>query len=86
MYKYKKNPVCTIASKINVTHEGDYLPISKLYSILAVTNLLAHNNISHNKSECCSLSDTFDSNIYFAGDGTSVMIIFGMENYECLKN
>ena len=34
----------TIASKINVTSKGVYLPISKLQSILA--NLLAHNNIS----------------------------------------
>ena len=36
----------TIASKINVTPKGDYFPISKLHSILAVANLLAHNNIS----------------------------------------
>ena len=35
-----------IASKINVTPKGVYLPISKLHSILAVANLLAHNNIS----------------------------------------
>ena len=34
------------ASKINVTPEGVYLPISKLQSILAVANLLSHNNIS----------------------------------------
>ena len=33
----------TIASKINVTPKGVYLPISKLHSILAVANLLAHN-------------------------------------------
>ena len=37
---------CTIASKINVTSKGGYLPISKLHSILAVANLLAHNNIN----------------------------------------
>ena len=37
---------CNIASKINVTPKGVYLPISKLHSILAVVNLLAHNNIS----------------------------------------
>ena len=37
----------TIASKINVTAKGVYLPISKLQSILAEANLLAHNNISH---------------------------------------
>ena len=36
----------TITSKINVTPRGVYLPISKLHSILAVANLLAHNNIS----------------------------------------
>ena len=39
----------TIASKINVTPKGVYLPISKLHSILAVANLLAHNN----KSQIC---------------------------------
>ena len=38
---------CNITSKINVTPKGDYLAISKLYSILA--NLLAHNN----KSKIC---------------------------------
>ena len=37
---------CTIASKINGTPKGIYLPISKLHLILAVANLLAHNNIS----------------------------------------
>ena len=35
-----------IASKINFTPKGVYLPVSKLHSILAVSNLLAHNNIS----------------------------------------
>ena len=41
----------TIASKINVTSIGVCicLPISKLHSILAVKNLLAHNN----KSQIC---------------------------------
>ena len=39
----------TIASKIIVTPKGVYLPISKLHSILAVANLLAHNN----KSQVC---------------------------------
>ena len=39
----------TITSKINVTPKGVYLPISKLHSILAVANLLAHNN----KSQIC---------------------------------
>ena len=47
----KKKSLChsaigTIASKINVTPKGVYLPISKLRSILAVANLLAHNNKS----------------------------------------
>ena len=40
---------CTIASKIKVTPKGVYLPISKLHSILAIANLLAHNN----KSQIC---------------------------------
>ena len=40
------NNRCAIASKINETPKGVYLPISKLHSILAVANLLAHNNIS----------------------------------------
>ena len=35
-----------MASKINGTPNGVYLPISKLHSILAVANLLAHNNRS----------------------------------------
>ena len=43
---HDKGPSCTIASKINVTSNGDYLPISKLHSILTGANLLAHNNIS----------------------------------------
>ena len=42
----------TVASKINVTPKGVYLPISKLHSILAVANLLAHNN----KSQICYCS------------------------------
>ena len=41
--------VCTIGSRINGTPKGVYLPISKLHSILAVANLLAHNN----KSQIC---------------------------------
>ena len=50
-YLFASRVVCynTIASKINVTPKGDYLPISKLHSILAVANLLAHNN----KSQIC---------------------------------
>ena len=35
----------TIKSKINGTPKGVYLIISKLHSILAVANLIAHNKI-----------------------------------------
>ena len=38
------NNVRTTASKLNVTPKV-LLPISKLHSILAVANLLAHNNL-----------------------------------------
>ena len=72
---------CTIASKINVTPDGVYLPISKLHSILAVANLLAHNNKSQicycgqislqSAAVNCTFSDNFGGTIYFAGDGTS---------------
>ena len=61
---------------------GGYLPISKLDSILAVANLLAHNNISQicycgqislqSAAVNCSFSDNltpFWGSIYFAGDG-----------------
>ena len=68
-----RNPCSTstmhIASKINVTPKCVYLPISKLHSILAVANLLAHNNISQicycgqislqSAEVNCSFSDTF---------------------------
>ena len=69
-----------MANKINGTPKGVHLPISKLHSILAVANLLAHNNISQfcycgqislqSAAVNCSFSDTFGGNIYFAGDGT----------------
>ena len=72
--------LCTITSKINVTPRGVYLFISKLHSILAIANLLAHNNISQIcycsqiSLQCavvyCSFSDTFKSTFYFAGDST----------------
>ena len=42
---------CTIASEINITHKGVYLPISKLHSILALKNLL---NLLNFITECCS--------------------------------
>ena len=44
--------VCTISSKINGIPKGVYLPILKLHSILAVANLLAHNNFAMAKIEC----------------------------------
>ena len=50
--QYNYTPLETpssIASKISVTPKGVNLPISKLHSILAVANLLAHNN----KSQIC---------------------------------
>ena len=37
---------CTTYSKINGTSKDVYLPLSKLHSILAIANLLAHNNIA----------------------------------------
>ena len=36
---------CTIASKINGTTKGVYLPISKIHWISSFANLLTHNNI-----------------------------------------
>ena len=60
---------------------GVYLPISKLHSILAVANLLAHNNKSlicycgqiSLQSAAVSFSDTFGGNIYFAFDGVTAL-------------
>ena len=69
-----------IASKINVTPKGVYLPISKLHFILTVANLLAHNNkvkfVTAVKFYYRVLqllqffwqSDTFRLNIYYARD------------------
>ena len=64
--------------------EGVYLPISKLHSILAVANLLAHKNKNQicycgqislqTAAVNCSFSDNLaplGGTIYFAGDGTS---------------
>ena len=74
-----------IASKINGTPKGVYLPISKLHSILAEANLLAHNNKSpicycgqislQSAAVNCSFSDTFGGNIYFAGYGTQKLVM-----------
>ena len=59
--------LCTFARKIIVTYIGVFLPISKLYSILAVANILARDNrrgicycgqISlHNAAINCSFPD-----------------------------
>ena len=64
-------------SKINVTPKGVHLPISKLHSILAVANLLAHNNKSQicycgqislqSAAVNCSFSYTFGGINDFAG-------------------
>ena len=79
----------TIASKINVTTKGAYLAISKLHSILVVTNILARNNISQ-ICYCSQIllqgdavnfifSDNLTilgiANIYFSGDGTQTALI-----------
>ena len=78
----RKQNECTIASKINVAPKGVKFPISKLHSILAVANILAHNNISQicycgqvsllSDVVNCSFSKSysFGGNNYFAGDGT----------------
>ena len=60
-----------------------HLPISKLHSILAVANLLAHNNISQicycgqislqSAAVNCSFSDTLGGNIYFAANKISTL-------------
>ena len=74
----------TITSKINVTPKGDYLPISKLHSILAVAILLAHNN----KSRICycgqislqsdAASCSFSDNLTHLG---VPFILLAMTNY-----
>ena len=65
--------------------KGVDLSISKLHSILAVANLLVHNNKSQicycgqislqSAAVNCSFTDTFGSNIYFATDGTTVNVM-----------
>ena len=76
----------TMNNKINGTPKGVYLLISKLNSILAVANLLAHNNISYITISCyvqvnslrlkSNLASkwkkvhTFGGTIYFAVDDT----------------
>ena len=76
----KKLYIRTISSKINVTTKGVYLPLSKLHSFLAVTNLLAHNKIGQicycgqislqSAAVNCSFTGTFLGNIHFAVNGT----------------
>ena len=67
-------------SKINGTPKGVYLPISKLHSILAVANLLAHNNkcqicycsqisLQSAAVNCSFFLTPLGVTIYFAGDG-----------------
>ena len=60
----------TITSKINVTPKGAYFPISKLHSILAVANLLAHNNISQFCScslQCAAVNSILSENVTLLG-------------------
>ena len=66
----------SMASKINVTAKGVYLPISNLHSVLVVANLLAHNN----KSQICycgqiSLQSTA-VNSFFSDNLTPLRVIF----------
>ena len=49
VYQNNRNPAYVrrrLASKINVTSKGVYSPILELRSILAIANLLDHNNVS----------------------------------------
>ena len=68
-----------------------YLPILKLHLILAISNLLAHNNKSQicycgqislqsAAVNCSFSSDTIGGNIYFAGDDTLLDLTFYEEN------
>ena len=73
------------------------MPILKLHSILAVANLLAHNNksqicycgqISLQSAAVtnCSFSDTFGGNIYFAGNGSYLFLLRNLQyNRSTLK-
>ena len=69
----------------NVSLKDVYLSYSKLYSVLAVANLLAHNNTNQicycsqfslqSGAVNCRFSDNlapFGCNIYFVGDGTQL--------------
>ena len=87
LYIYICVYVSFIASKINVTLIVVYLPISKQQSILAVANLLAHNNKSQicycgqillqRAAVNCSFSDNpkpFGVTFIYAGDGTTGLL------------
>ena len=50
-----------------IPSKGFNLPLSKLHSILAVANLLDHNNLG---SCYYGQVKTFEGTIYFAADGT----------------
>ena len=58
-----------------VPSKGFYLPFSKLHSILAVANLLAHNNLGRNGQ-----AKTFGGTFYFAVDEWWYTRIFMNEN------
>ena len=59
-----------ITSKIYVTPNDVYLPVSKLQSILAVAILLAHNNISQISLQSAAVNCNFSDNL------TSLGVIF----------
>ena len=64
-------------TKWRVPPKDVYLPISKLHSILAIANLLAHNNLSL----LCAMAqlNTFEGTIYFALGGTINEVANGIE-------
>ena len=82
LFQYKG----TINGKINGTPKGVYMPILKLHSVLAITNLLSYNNINIDityyvrvnslrlkwnvASKWASYLTTFGGTIYFAVDCT----------------
>ena len=61
---------------MNVTSKGVYLPISKLHPIVAVANLLAHNNISQ-ICYCGQISLQSDAvNCSFSDNLTTLRVTF----------
>ena len=71
----------TNASKINGTPKGVSLPISKPHSILAVANLLAHNNIiqicyyGQILLQSAAINCSFSDNITPLGGGVTFILL-----------